>query len=544
MAHRQVETTSIHSSTYHTGWIRVSPDSPWEIVAHSTHERSGSEDTEGGILPATYLDLTCQIHMPGQMKPWPKSFRWNKDIHFHQNLRLPPGHTTAEKGMLVLFEGKKNDEKKDARHVIHNRWKLTCFYSFLFLAMASEGLTVALSPQPAFQRGSTFEITFGAVGNTKTTIVRKFHKEVSEVSFPCRVCHEGSWSPFWIAVWKGKVYAGTGKQPGHKCLALLNDKEAAAAAADTGSNVLDKQGTESGEPTAEKEPQNAADSSVYVGIGNAAQQRRPLKVRSLQVTLVPSFVAQTLESTNDSSTMDVLMEQQEEIDDEALKEYQEHCRKAKSRAEKFGIEYREPDMASVVPWSQARKLRANPQKGFITGIDITDPDELAKQESRKARFGESNKKRELNEDEIKESQGTPVAANPAVDGSTSDAGDESTPLLQAWDNEELVRFQRSDPPSSLWAIRREAETENDDTDDEFAMETDKPTLTPEKIHMFSIDWAAFKQIRTDDIMVRIDCRNGNFLKSGCLPMITLSSIFHSRPILQYTDRHMWSGLGI
>ena len=119
MAHRQVETTSIHSSSYHTGWIRDSSDddSPWEVVAHSNNSNENPDSEEGGerVLPCTYLDLATHINMHGaaeRLKKYPHNkgyFRWNKDVHFHEYLRLPSSPTAggdnSEKGILVLFEG-------------------------------------------------------------------------------------------------------------------------------------------------------------------------------------------------------------------------------------------------------------------------------------------------------------------------------------------------------------------------------------------------------------------------------------------------------
>lgn len=372
--------------------------------------------------------------------------------------------------------------------------------------MASEGVAVALSPKPGFQRGATLEVTFGAVGNTKTQILRKPvaggnpSPASSDVSVPCRVCKEGTWKSFWVCVWKDKTYAGVGNLPGQKCLAIL---EASDATTKDASTIDDDAADGMEDADVKLEADTAAGNAtstppstelLYVGMGNAAQQRRPVKIRNLHVTSVPSFVAQQLENTTEATTMEVLMDQQEDIDDEALKEFQEQCRKAKLRAEKFGIEYKEPTLASVVPWSQARKLRANPQKGFITGIDVTDTKELTKQEARKARFGADSKKREAedgDDDAVKKED---------TDDMVDTSNEESLPIAQAWDNEELVRFQRSDPPPSLWKIPQDTDAE---AADEFAMETDKPTFVPEKIHIFSIDWSAFKQIRSEDLMVRM-----------------------------------------
>lgn len=486
MAHRQAETTSVHNSTYHTGWIRISPDSPWQVVAHSADANSEGEN----VLPCTYLDLATQIHMQrgDRLKKYPKSFRWNKDVNFNESLRLPAEGVASKKGILVLFE-----------------------------AMASEGVAVALSPEAGFQRGSTLEIVFGAVGNTKTTILKKGKESNSQFSAPCRVCQEGTWNSFWVCLWQGKTYAGVGNSPGEKCLAILKDEEPKAPNNDNDEGE-NKDNTDESAIQADTEDTNKTSSTKtahirYVGIGNAAQQGRPIKIRNVYVTPVPSFVADQLEITTDSSTMDVLMEQQEDIDDEALKEYQDQCRKAKARAEKFGIEYKEPDLAAVVPWSQARKLRANPQKGFITGIDVLNPGELAKQEARKARFGVVNSKKRSAEDDDK----AEVSGEDGDKEAEKEIPQEALPAIQAWDNEELVRFQRVDPPSALWKNPPEGEGteaggESTAEKDEFAMETDKPTLAPERIHVFSIDWSAFKQIRTEDLMAHFNIYGPSYVE--------------------------------
>jgi hypothetical protein len=527
MAHRQVETTSIHSSTYHTGWIRISPDSPWEIVAHnSSSNNNDASDIAVGetVLPCTYLDLATQINMQSSSTKHSRapSIRWNRNVHFHENLILHAA--SSEKGILVLFEGKQIVVGSMAH----------CFiqipkYRYLLLctpAMASEGVAVALSSQPDYLRGGTIEVIFGAVGNTKTSIMKRGNNPkssnntqqqpsvaVSQVSTPCRVCREGTWTSFWVGVWKGKVFAGTGNAPGQKCLAILDvmpfDHDNKPPAEEDDEAILK---SVAGAADDDNNPNQAAGDSTtgsttkdnaeirHVGFGNASQQGRTVKIRNLQVTQIPSFVAQLLESNPD--TMDVLMDQ-DEIDDEALKVYQEQCRKARARAEKFGIPYKEPDLAAVVPWSQARKLRANPQKGFITGIDVTDPEELAKQNARKSRFGVAGSKRELETADNEERQEVSAEGPEATNTIDDNRDDESIPVIQAWDNEELVRFQRADPTPSLWVTPPAGGTEHEDPADEFAMETDKPTLTPEKIHLFSIDWSAFKQIRSEDLMVGI-----------------------------------------
>jgi Farnesoic acid 0-methyl transferase len=571
MAHRQVETTSIHSSTYHTGWIRISPDSPWEIVAHNNSGNDASAIAVGEtVLPCTYLDLATQMHM--QSSATKRSLiRWNRNVHFHENLKL---HVpSSEKGILVLFEGRKI-VLVWIDCVCYNIKKMLypipecCHLLFCTPAMASEGVAVALSSQPDYVRGGTVEVIFGAMGNTKTSIMKRSNKPnsnstqhqpsspVSQVSTPCQVCHEGTWTSFWVGMWKGKVFAGIGNAPGQKCLAILDpaafnhDKmpgeEGDAAMEKSKGGVADdlvivkddNPNPAAGESTGETANGNAE--IRHVGIGNAAQHGRAVKIRNLQVTQVPSFVAQLLESFPD--TVDALMDH-DEIDDEALKVYQEQCRKARARAEKFGIPYKEPDLEAVVPWSQARRLRANPQKGFITGIDVTDPEELAKQNARMSRFGAAGTKREL-ETADNEEQGDVNGKDPEATHRMEDNhDDEAIPVIQAWDNEELVRFQRADPPPSLWVTPPAGETEHEEPVDEFAMETDRPVLAPEKIHLFSIDWSAFKQIRSEDLMVGILGFAGNGIWYCCHASLSLTNSFFRcfRLTLQSTGRRMSNG---
>jgi hypothetical protein len=65
------------------------------------------------------------------------------------------------------------------------------------------------------------------------------------------------------------------------------------------------------------------------------------------------------------------------------------------------------------------------------------------------------------------------------------------PLEEAWDKLELSGMQRMDPPAELWP---DQPSENNP----FALEP--ATLVKTKIHIFSMDWSSFKQIRTGDIL--------------------------------------------
>jgi hypothetical protein len=75
------------------------------------------------------------------------------------------------------------------------------------------------------------------------------------------------------------------------------------------------------------------------------------------------------------------------------------------------------------------------------------------------------------------------------------------PVEQAWENWELVRRFRVDPPLSIADPTNSVDGPEGGNGREFASIGERTVATvPTKIHVFSIDWAPFKQIRTDDIM--------------------------------------------
>jgi hypothetical protein len=337
---------------------------------------------------------------------------WRNDVHFHPVLKVPGSES---RGAVCLLEGK-----------------------------AREGIAVALSPEAAFRKGETYEIYFGDKGNTHTTL-RKGDKEVS---FPMSgVCQERAWTSYWVCLTQqGKLYAGIGQTPGKRCVAIFDDST----------------------------PEQDTSIPYYVGLGNTGTgDRQPaaaLVVRNVRLAILPEDTATLLSTV----TVDTL-EQVNIEDQQVMLDYQEQCRKARLRAAKFGTEYVPPPPDALMPWSDARRLKANPSAGFATGLDLQDPAEKSKQEARRKRFGIQQ------------------PSTDAADAPAEDAAESSIPVEQAWDKEDVVRVLRKDPPSYLWDI-----PPSDAMDD--VAEESPPTFCPEKLHMFSIDWAAFKQIRTDDIM--------------------------------------------
>lgn len=412
-----------------------------------------SPDNAWNVITNTTTGQPCTILDPDQIirvAPMNRQYGGWNDAHFHPQLRLPLECNTAH-GMVVTCQ-----------------------------AMARECVAIALSPDSSFVLGKTLVIHFGAAGNVSTVIRRRLETktEAVDVTLASRVCSERSWISYWIALLpNGKLHVGTGNVVGKQCIGCLDDSLYTQLRPNT-------------------------DAVKFVGLGNSALGKgaRPLKIRHVCVTTVPPYLSEMLSSLSQDLPLVTVEQEEDEETTRLMEEYQKECQKNRARAAKFNIPYKEPSPQAFLQWSQARKLRANPEKGFITGMDIYTDAERAKQEARKARFGmvddETKKRKGLDEqdDDYKEQE--------REDDTMMDEDIEPLPIKEAWDNEELVRKHREDPPVSLFVNPPQSEEKREETE-EFAMGTSvkEAALVPEKIHLFGIDWAAFKQIRTGDIMV-------------------------------------------
>ena len=438
-------------------------------------------------------------------------------------------------------------------------WQSTHFSTDLFVtegrgdmviqleAQARECLAIALSPTPDFRFGCTYVCHFGASANLCTVIRRRLnHEKHVDASFPSRVCSVNNWQSYWIVIQGGVLKCGVGKVIGKNVVCELDD-------------------------SLYNQLRAGPDAVKFVGIGNSTVDRhnpQSLKVRNVSVFALPVEMKDKVKQfpppctfsnsneINDAFKCSNLNSNDDEVQMvELMKEYAQEVSKARVRAAKFGIEFKEPAPDAFMRWSEAKRLRSNPGSGFVTGIDITTEEERQKQQARRDRFGlndndDNTKKRSVRDDEND---------GEIDDGEFEDNDDDgeevghsykeddlvvSVDVSQAWDNEKMLRGHRADPyvPNNDNAdvdvdndgmsaeadgihvpMAEYGDGDNDATVENFpsdevlqdgnadSSEGDDAEMNihvveaipvPEKIHLQCLDWSAFKQIRSPDIMVR------------------------------------------
>lgn len=472
---REVEHRSASACTYESSTVSITPDA-WTIKSPDDADDITADDVDDATT------TKCSLLSPGttiRVAPMERATSGWSTEHFHQNLKLPDGSNVG-RGIIVQFE-----------------------------AMARECVAIALSPYHQYELGKTYVVHFGANGNLQTVIRRHVnYNEAVDLTFPSRVCSENHWIPYWVCLQNGKLSAGVGKCVGKDVIGTLDDSMY---------NML----------------RSGVDAVRYVGIGNSALNRnaRDLRVRNVRVMSIPAqFGLEGVPMEAQSAFVNILDMHYTNsagaggsesggglvpTDAELLAEYEKERAKAKARAQKFGIEYKEPAPDAFLKWSEARRLRANPERGFITGIDTFSAEEKAKADARKERFAKEERKRKGMDDDGGDNQN---------DGSDNEGGDgdgameddgvddvaewektkkDPLPIEQAWENWKLVSKFRADPPD--FGDKGEIVLSLAANGDGSGMETaefipKKIVIVPTKIHIFSIDWAPFKQIRTDDLL--------------------------------------------
>ena len=467
---REVEHRSASACSYESSTIAITQNDGWKVA---TNEEDGNSNT--ALTEAQTLSSGTTIRVPPMERD---SGGWSQN-NFHEHLRLPV-NSKPGKGMIITLQ-----------------------------SMSRECLAVALSPYHDYQLGKTYVVHFGANGNLQTVLRRHTnYQECVDVTFPSRVCSENRWINYWIILQGGKLSAGVGTTPGKHTIGTLDD------------SMYDML-------------RSGVDAVRYVGIGNSALQRnaRDLRVRNVCVMGIPSHFG--LEGVpieeNDSKMINILELGYAGVQEasgagggvmpteaELLAEYEKERSKAKARAAKFGIEYKEPAPDAFLKWSEARRLRANPERGFITGIDTFSNEEKAKATARRERFKEERKRKGLDEDGAGLDDSLDLGGDEGMEGDDEDVDDvaewektkkDPLPVEQAWENWKIVKQFRVDPPPGLLDGSVTAtevvdapsdEMEGGEATKEFIPK--KVSIVPTKIHIFSIDWAPFKQIRTDDLM--------------------------------------------
>ncbi|KAK1735402.1 nuclear cap-binding protein subunit 3 [Skeletonema marinoi] len=479
---REVEHRSASACSYESSTIAIT-DNAWTINSDTDQQLTDDADNNN----EHEQPVKCTLLSPGasiRVAPMERATSGWSTEHFHQNLKLPEG-SNAGRGIIVQFE-----------------------------AMARECIAIALSPYHQYELGKTYVVHFGANGNLQTVIRRHVnYNEAVDLTFPSRVCSENHWIPYWICLQNGTLSAGVGKCVGKNVIGSLDDSMY---------NML----------------RSGVDAVRYVGVGNSALNRnaRDLRVRNVAVMSIPGrFGLEGVPMEAQSAFVNILdMEYVTNnngsgggggggsvaTEAELLAEYEKERAKAKARAAKFGIEYKEPAPDAFLKWSEARRLRANPERGFITGIDTFSAAEKAKADARKERFAKDERKRKGLDDDNTDNNNNEGSDNEGGEGAMEDeegvddvAEWEKTkkdplPIEQAWENWKVVSKFRADPPGNLLSngntsgeivlsLGSDSATSGMDTA-EFIPK--KIVVVPSKIHIFSIDWAPFKQIRTDDLL--------------------------------------------
>jgi hypothetical protein len=389
-----------------------------------------------------------------------------------------------------------------------------------------------------------YEVVLGANNNTTTTIRRVIcgtnttnSNNDSFVTIPSRVCrgfggdddeddstndNDAStsicWTSYWVCLSNSRLYVGMGKVPGKECFGVLEVEEK------------------------EDDEQQQQQPIRYVGIGNdAAVQKNKdsiVEVKNLVVTNVPPCLEGHLKTIPPQNDLPIVclvpaaaaaaasgMDIDEDAETLELKNYMEdykaECLVRKNRAKKYGTDYKEQSMKEFLPWTMAKRLQlqgkhnlrpamASPSfssSGFVAGdIDFLDPKEVSKREARMARFAAATNNGDGTE---KETSGETDNNNASIEASMALPPRDGLPVEQAWDKETLLRPIRRDPPAYLW---RESPANADTfkttkTPDPFSMydeSTKAATWITDKLHLSSIDWAAFKQIRNDDLIKHLE----------------------------------------
>ncbi|GMH70819.1 hypothetical protein TrRE_jg4349, partial [Triparma retinervis] len=384
---------------------------------------------------------------------------------------------------------------------------------FTFQAQAPGFLEVVLSPKSDFVLESSYQLTFGGGSNMKCVCKRRIGDGTTTAfcaDFPARACDPDSWINYWVAVKEGKVWIGINDDGEDEAIDYSQGLDGTCTPFIGRNTLMEVDDTIY---DALRPSQNRA---RYVGIGNFAglgfknssSANKNVKVRNLCLRHMrpTDEITPTREISRGVFIVKPKVEGKAQtfgydVTKALMKEWGEECERQRKRAEKFGNEYTTPSLESFMKWSEAKRLRSNPSQGFITGIDTESKEEDEKRKRRQERFErdakrERNRKRgrdaDADEEEGEEEEGGEMKDGEdkvdaaAAAGKNQNGGREPLNPQQAYTNEKWLSKYRVDPKIG----------------DEEGMDEGENSerKVPEKIHLFCIDVAAFKQIRTNDIL--------------------------------------------
>lgn len=539
---------SISEASFVSKFWRAHTDKEWlpnSAISSSGKAENKTEDDVSGV--ALKENIRLAIPPSSNHNRGRRSKNQRSITRFHEDLK-----SDDLDGMVVTFQAK----AEQSISLVLSPWPSTepIPSSSPEQSNKTEGLPsetpASEAPNPT---GKVYEIVLGSNNNTATTIrrfvsgtaCRKKNNSNSFVAIPSRVCrgfgseqdntvaeerndtNNSAWTSYWVCLSKSRLYVGMGKIPGKECFGVLETEE--------------EEGQQQQSPAEkEKEADAKVDVSIegeiinnakavpirYFGIGNKAYQKNGLvvEVKNLVVTNVPPCLDGLLKNIPSQDDLPIVclapvasasssgMDVDEDAETLELKKYMEdyktECLVRKKRAKKYGTDYSVQPMKDFLPWTMAKRLQGKNgsnnnfvggamASGFVAGdIDFLDPKEISKREARLARFATSSDKNENNESKNE----TENDSSPPRDG---------LPLEQAWDKEDMLRPIRRDPPPYLW----KESPANSDTQkiakahDPFSMydeSTKAATWIADKLHISSIDWAAFKQIRNDDLIKHLE----------------------------------------
>ena len=527
---------SVSEGAFESKFWRAHTDKEWTLIDSDSNSNSEnkSEDDVSGVV----LKDNIELSLPPTFNRGRKSKNNRNNIggsndRFHEDLK-----TDDLDGMVVLFEAK----AEQCISLTLSPWPSSGPIQEGPQEETSASETAISSEAPA-TTGIVYDIVLGTNNNTTSTIRRSRRggskkKGSTFVSVPSRVCRgfgadngDDAWTSYWVCLSNSKLYVGMGKIPGKECFGVL--EEAEQPNNETSHEGKDENAEASTEESKENEVNdNSKDLPIrYVGIGNSAtfQKDSIVAIKNLLVTNVPPSLDSLLKAIPSQDELPVVclapailssssgMDVDEDAETLELRKYMEdykaECIVRKKRALKYGTSYKAQPMKDFLPWTMAKRLQgkhgsntnnlvgAGVGSGFVAGdIDFLDPKEISKREARLARFAANDNKDENGAEKGDAANDASMILSPVRDG---------LPIEQAWDKESMLRPIRRDPPPYLW---KESPANSDTlkiakTHDPFSMydeSTKAATWIPDKLHISSIDWAAFKQIRNNDLIKHLE----------------------------------------